>query len=529
MAVIVNNQDKDEQQQPGVQGVSPVTGGAPAGPAAPVTSAAPKQVGSGQFTNVQKYLQANQGSGQKIAGEIANKGTQTAQATGNTIQQTQGAIGGQMQAENARIADAGGIKTQVQNDPTKLIQNDTIDPRFAQLYAGTNAADTIRANATQQMGNAQSQLTDLQNYANNAGTEQGRFDLLRQSLGRPTYTQGQQKLDQLLVQSGGGNILSDLQKNLAGQATTQANNYTNLGNTIQTGLKGITDQSAAAQADLKATLGGLDPNDPGTGNPTAGTGELGKLQQTLANQAKDYRTTQQGLQDQLTQGISTGNFNADMLNRLGLTPGMKTYGLNLGDYLQGSFAPGTVTEQSQATPEQVARYQALAKLAGTDSTYLNPQNNIAAQGFKVNDENLQQFKNSQQQLAGRESTLAEKGYGSDPNSILFNAMKSASPSADDATLREALNQAGLEGYQPGQQLNSGQLARITSVLANAGGPAGRGIYGNARGALQNIVPQFNRELQEYQTLSGSNRIGAVNPDGTTSTGKNDGSQTVGKF
>src|SRR5579872_2309963 len=114
MAVIVNQQDSTNPANPGVGNtssagsVAPVSGtGGPmgAGPVAPVSSG-PTASSSGQFTNLQKYISANQGAGQNMANQISGRAENQATTANNNINQANTMIGSQLDAEKNRIANA---------------------------------------------------------------------------------------------------------------------------------------------------------------------------------------------------------------------------------------------------------------------------------------------------------------------------------------------------------------------------------------------------------------------------------------
>jgi hypothetical protein len=70
MATIQDNQEEDQStDRSGVNAPGPLQ---TVGTAAPGGMAAPdkRPQGSGRFTNLQKYIQANQGAGQRIAGQV---------------------------------------------------------------------------------------------------------------------------------------------------------------------------------------------------------------------------------------------------------------------------------------------------------------------------------------------------------------------------------------------------------------------------------------------------------------------------
>jgi hypothetical protein len=70
----------------------------------------PKRQGSGQATNIQKYIKANQGAGQKIAGDIAKKGQKQTDDIASKVQAAQNVYqqrAGQLQGSVQQASQAG--------------------------------------------------------------------------------------------------------------------------------------------------------------------------------------------------------------------------------------------------------------------------------------------------------------------------------------------------------------------------------------------------------------------------------------
>lgn len=399
MATIVNPTDKDKET-PSAE-PSQVSGAAsaisPGAPATPQAANAQKPQGSGRFTNLQQYMQANQGAGEKLAGQIGNKvGEQTQKLTDAT--KSAGAVGDQLNAERQRIAQATNYSQQIQQDPNQLAANDDTVNSVRQLATGQNNLGGLQQQAQTAFSTAQGQLGNVQQLASMTGNEAGRFELLRQALGRPSYTNGQQRLDQVLLQNGGQNLLGQLQQNTTNQAkageqllgTTQ----TNLGKQFTTAGQ----EAKSAQDLINRSLGTID--DPTT-EADDSSGAFGTLQSDLRKRQQDYIAQQQGLYDNLTGGIGAGipggdintqqdSFNQDALNMLGLKTGQNLYNVDLKQVLNPQFSASNVTEQNIANPEDVAKYNALAKLSGnTSSPYLTNAQAGTAQGLKVDTNNLQ--------------------------------------------------------------------------------------------------------------------------------------------
>ncbi len=406
MAVIVNgqNQEEDKDKQQGSLSVSGTpTAAISATPQAPTTSSAGRDSkGSGRFTNLQKYIQASgPGAGQKLAGEIGQTVGKQTKELGKSIEQAQG-INPQLEAERQRIAQASGFAQQIQQDPTKLLPQ---LQQFTQLRTGQSAIPQLSQQAQQAFTQAQNQLGDVQKLAGLTGTESGRFELLRQSLGRPSYTRGQQRLDQLLLQAGGGDVLGKLQQDTTQQARAGEQF---LGAEKSAMEKGLAQTGQAAQTASQQLIGAIgrmdDPSTPDI-DESKDAGALGSLQQALRQKQKDYITQQDALKTAIESGKSTDQFSNEALQALGLRAGQKLYDVNLNELINPAFSSENVTEQNIANSEDLARYQAIAQLAGVDPSYLNSQAIGTAKGVETDLSNL---RNALTSASSRYSTLVQQ-------------------------------------------------------------------------------------------------------------------------
>lgn len=420
-------------------GGTSMAGGTPQSAVAPASNTKP--IGSGRFVNLQRYLGANAGGGSRIAGKIGEAVGKQSDQFGKALGAT-GAVQTQLQAEKDRIAGASGFKTQIEQDPTKLVamnkdqwlasqanqpvnQNPGIfqgegnsaalanqeaqyqqylsgagNPLAAvtQLRTGATALGDIAQQAQKRFGAAESQLGNVQGLANQTGSEAGRFDLLKQTLGRPNYSRGQQSLDQLLLQAEGGDVLGKLQKDTAQAARLGGQQLGAAQGAYTTGRGDVATKAQEAQKLITGALGTVGTVDnPATPDvdESKGGGALGSLQESLRGRAGEFRSAQQRLKESLESGVGSDTFDRSMLNQLsgnsmtqgltGLEQGQRLYDINLADYLKPNYSDKNVTEQNIANEQDLARYQALAKLSGTDASYLTPDQLGKAAGLTVSD------------------------------------------------------------------------------------------------------------------------------------------------
>ena len=149
--------------------------------------AAPRS-GSGRFTNIGKYLGANEGASQRIASKIGEEAKGIQEKTQTEEQDVLG-IKGQAEDEKARIAQAGGFadqirQTQVGSDISGLQQDQEAIQQLARGEMGLDVADLSRQ-AQEQVAEFQGSLGQLQSLNQRLGTERGRQDVLKQLARRP--------------------------------------------------------------------------------------------------------------------------------------------------------------------------------------------------------------------------------------------------------------------------------------------------------------------------------------------------------
>ena len=163
MAVVAQGQNIDNQQlqqqqnQQQQQGASPGVS-APQAPQVAQGQVSPSQPqdrqGSGRFTNLQKYISANQGAGQALGEKVQSNIQSQAEAVRQGIQgqqqqfqqkinpQAQFYLNQTPQGQPAQAQQqpapptAQDLMTQAYNDPTRFVQNQDAMARFSALRTG---------------------------------------------------------------------------------------------------------------------------------------------------------------------------------------------------------------------------------------------------------------------------------------------------------------------------------------------------------------------------------------------------------
>lgn len=465
MAVVYNPSDKDQDQQNQTQNGSQPTNNTSnttmnAGNSAPITASSssssqspsgPTGTSSGRFTNITNYLNANKNfnQGDGLGGKIVNNVQQQNQNLNTGVQNATQTFN-QQANDNRRQYDQGFVNNTINNATTAVTNPNDVN-KFGQMRDASYQGPT----ALQDAPKLQVQAQNIADTTSQLGNEQGRFNSLRQMFNRPTYSSGQQKLDNLLVQNDPNQI-------------KQMNNARVLGNQAQN-----TVNQANTQAQAQGQLYTQEANN--TKQQTQDALNKAFTDQDSALQAKvdAANTAQTNLRNDLTSGTVT-QAEAD---RLGLTNGMSTFGLNLSDYLNNIDA----NKQTVANADDYSRYQALSKLANIDPTVLtNPQlagtydSQLANQ---FNKDNFNSARSSTEQnylsdLANAKFYDAASGtYSNNPFNKEYFDQQYGPNSAENANFTQLAAQLRAQGPS---MVNVGDQ----QIDANAIGSSALDFYGN---------------------------------------------------
>jgi hypothetical protein len=327
MAVEALQEEDKEKEGAVLQTAAPTASitGAPTSPAAPPAPAAPTGAaaqprtgqGSGTFTNIQQYIQANKPkTAQLYKGITSDIQQQAGQLRGTAQQSRQEYLG-----EGGKLA--GGqefIKQQItQAGQPGAAEGDA--ERFQQLRTGAIKGPEFMEQ--------QRQAQQLQARSQQLGTTEGRFGELQRMVGKqsPRYTTGQRSFDEMLMSR------SPEAARQAMEASRQA--VTGVGEEFTQTTADIEAQRQALQTQAQEELG------------TARTGLRGTIEERYA-----------GLQAGLTPG---GQLTEEQLATLGMERGARTYGADLA---------GALGETRGMSAQEAARLDALAKMAGKEGRSL---------------------------------------------------------------------------------------------------------------------------------------------------------------
>lgn len=367
MAVIAqNNQNQEEDKDQNQQGPITLSSGATDGPGSTPSQGTnrPQKKGSGRFTNLQKYIRANQGAGERIGSQIQGYAGRT-QAGAREAEGRLGNIRQNIEGERERLGQAGQFAETITGGTGQEVQGlaaNNLDA-ITQLRTGQSQLPDLQQQTQQNLSQIQQGAEQLGNIAEDVRTEGGRFGLLRSAIGGPRYTSGQRRLDQLLLQGSQG-TLGNLQQGIDQQLQARQGVLTGAQDEFGQQFDELGNLVGSAQEQITGALGAFQPD---------GTGRLGQLRGSLEQAQQDRIASDAELLEQARAQLPLGTISPEVAEALGLTSGLQTYDVNLGDYAQNiQLGDPNVTFADVASEQDVNTLGALQALAGlsADDVYL---------------------------------------------------------------------------------------------------------------------------------------------------------------
>lgn len=515
----------EEQEQSGQQAqITPVApGGQSSGGQSQQSgqSQAPSQDQSkARFTNVSKYVKANQGQSDKLQSGIQKKIGDEAQQVREGINQAQTQFQQQAGQTQANLDKANQYSTQIQQTGGAQ-QIADVQPdfqNFRNIYTGQVASPTQNISSQQESLNKLRALNAL------SGTESGRYDLLSQAFQSPTgdYSVGEKKLDQLILQASPGSVRSlqdfgsELNRDLASQYTQAEKDQAQR---IQD-LSGLTSQQ---QELLRTSMGEFDAEQLAKAQAEAqkyqqegrdytpeelssiGSGALGNIYNELltgqrgaiGQQFDDIETARSALQefDPYGQtatgsgkvgGVGSGQkdprfMTEEELAILNLDQNLRTYGLDMSQFAENLRQADTdITLADIANEEQNARLNALYRLAGMDESSINLGERYGRQGAEIaEDLDLARDQAYDNFMRDRLSTIGGGNYDLnafksnidvekqlfDPNSDIYLGKGMFGNTEINKYLNETLNPA-LSNAMRNIYENNGDISSVQDILNN---------------------------------------------------------------
>jgi hypothetical protein len=289
-----------------------------------------KQKGSGQYANIQSYLDANKSQGdqmgEKIAGEVSAKAEDA----------TQRISAYEAKAPTVQAYDpneAIGRATNLSDDEKTQYKNHKATGGY------TGPTDVSGVQGYQEANRAGDEAVAL---VRNAGNETGQRELLKQTYSRPQYSAGENNLDQALVQGSSGSKakLENLGQKYSGLNSYLNNANTTVGNAVNAAkTQALTNRQAFIPAEAQARQSLLNP---------------------IQQRAEQAWTDNQALAGRVSSDLSDDTLSDETLRILGLKDGQSVYDVNLGSYLTPDLTQ--VGVDNVATPAERSKYAALSAL-----------------------------------------------------------------------------------------------------------------------------------------------------------------------
>ncbi len=452
--------------------------------------------GSGRFTNLQKYIGANQGSGERLGSKIGA-------SYGSKLEQDTSKIGGQnaqiaqnIQQGKTTLGEGEQFKGQLSNIGEGLSGFQSMENRQGFDEAGQAAKSFTQAPGFNRFQNIQSGqaidnagLTDLQNQAqlsgqglnsftqdrlNKINTEQGRYDLLKDAFGnKKNYSSGSARFDQLFLQNAPSNVVNTL------------GNQFNQGNISSNQLMGNIAQQGTDVNELLSNEQGLigDINTQVQGNQDLFNTKLGsqgniefinKLRDEKYNEyLRQLQTGQIG--EQVAGELGLNKLNTYQPGALVANPsqisgkitkpgeqfmpqGLRTYNTDLANTAASYLNKGrsALNMQDIATQEDFDAYNALAQISGKNTGKLA--------GVSTLDKSVTGKQNELgQSLLGTQLSDADKAFRDAYAGKTFQTMAYGQESGPGGGMSEIVR--GGEGFN---NLYTGQtnMANLTPEQAN---------------------------------------------------------------
>lgn len=384
LALSGNSQDQTKQNQPDVAppatsgggGSGVVTGGGVGGSAATgdASGGSAKPSTSGSWTNLNSYLDANKDQGAAVGSQIADTVGKQGSSANDEIQGLSTGFNKAVQ-DNTVNEDSGAVQQALSSASGIKAGQALSQPDIDAFNRQANASYSGPTDFTQFDGysKAAQDAQAAKQTAQQTQSESGRDVLLQNQFKNASangYTQGENNLDQLLLEGSGG----------AQQISQAAQPWSNLNDVLN---QNVTSGNAAAQAAI-ATTKQTGANTLSAFN-TARNNSANSVEQALAAAKAGYSTDYNKLVGDLNSYSSSGNLNlsAQEAAMLGLTQDQRIYNL-----YQESPTLGTSYLQQQAfdpnreiTADQQAQLAALDQLGlGAHQTATNKYTNASLAG-----------------------------------------------------------------------------------------------------------------------------------------------------
>jgi hypothetical protein len=328
-------------------------------------SSGDNQKSSGQYTNIQSYLDANKQQGDdmgtKVAGDVSAKADDAQQKIQGYESKAPTVAAYDPNDALGRVTDLNDDEkntyktTKATGGYTGPVDQSGVDGYFDANKAGTEAVTAVQ----------------------NAGNEVGQRELLKSSYARPDYNAGQNNLDQAILQGSAGSKskLEELGTKYSGLSNALTTANTNVGTAVNAAnAQALANKQAFAPAETNAWNALVNP-----------------IQQRADQANLDNPEVIKRVQDDVSDNI----LSEDTLQRLGLSTGSRIFDLDLRNYVNPN--------QSQVGLDNVANTDERAKYAALQSLLDDPtRTQITATGKTIDPVSLNRAQ-FDKDLAGKQA------------------------------------------------------------------------------------------------------------------------------
>lgn len=408
-----------------------------------------KGTSSGAFTNLQSYLDANKDLkfGEQVAGQVGSKLDEAESA------QNQAKTNFQSDVDKNTVSEDKSLLDRLSSSPESLAGNQNDFEKFSKMrdarYGGPNNLEetSYYDPAYQKTQNALSTVNATKDEAGRKAYLQNQYG---SGAGRYDYTSGMQKLDNLLIQNDPNSKKAFEDLRTRGNQVGQ--NFSSLSDYLNQYAQGAKNQTAATRADTRQALG---IDDAGNYlNSGAIASNLGTLDSEVAKRQADLQKDK-AYYSSLPNAAYLNSLSQDNLSKTGLNPtdfgganvaqddsyfkGWNSpsgylFGLNPSDTKYWSSTPqGDINRGTVTSPEELAKVQALSKLANLDQTFISNPNQVG----KYREGALASYDpNLFRQAVG----VQKAGYQSDMQNVLDHLHRAESQGVVDAsTIQNEIN------------------------------------------------------------------------------------------
>lgn len=293
------------------------------------------QKSSGNYANIQSYLDANKDQGDQMGQNIASNIDQKAMDATNKINSLSSKAPTVVAYDpNAAYSKLGSLSDEEKNTYR--------DEKATGGYTGPDSADKIDGYA-----DAQKAANEATGLVKNTKNEYGQQALLKNTYARPNYSAGENKLDQVLLQNSAGSkqALEGVGSKYSGLEQLFNDTNKNVGDSVNAAnQQALANRNAIMAGEQQQWKGLIDP---------------------IQARADQMNRDNPALISRIGDDLSDETLSEETLSRLGLSAGTNIYNTNLKDYYNPNSTQVGLNEA--ANDQERSKYQALADLVQDQS------------------------------------------------------------------------------------------------------------------------------------------------------------------